>query len=337
MEWKSGENVLLTYIKLIIKTYSLKLIIYFFAFFFQSCKNLKFIDLSYSKDLICTPNFFEVPNLENFILKGCSNLVEIHQSLGQLRKLIILNLKDCINLKYLPSKLKTNSLKVFNLCGCLKFQKLSNFMGKCLKVLDLSETAIEEVPSFVSGFQNLEWLSVHGCRGQMSKPWWKFWGSSMPMGLKLPPFSSLQMLRELDASYCNLSGESIPDISCLPLLEILRPSGSNFSKNSILMRWKLSEFLGLSKLKGLELDNCSLNDESIPNDLSFLPSLEEIKLCGNNFVNLPPGCISNINRLWRLDLKCCSRLQTLPMFPSSLGCLNASTCVPIKLLSETQI
>ena len=42
----------------------------------------------------------------------------------------------------------------------------------------------------------------------------------MPMDLKLPPLSGLQMLRELDASYCNLSGESIPGINWLLSLEI---------------------------------------------------------------------------------------------------------------------
>ena len=157
------------------------------------------------------------------------------------------------------------------------------------------------------------------------------------MGLKLPPLSGLQMLREIDASYCNLSGEYVPDINCLPSLEILRLSGNNFSKKSILMWWKFIKFPSLPKLKELELNNCYLNDESIPDDLSYLPSLKKIALCGNNFVNLPHGYLSNLTCLWNLNLDSCSKLQVLPMFPPSLSNVNARNCGPISLLLENQI
>ena len=86
------------------------------------------------------------------------------------------------------------------------------------------------------------------------------------------------MLRELCACHCNLSDESIPDLSFLSSLEILRLSGNNFRWQSILKRLKSYDFSGLSKLKALELNNCNLNYESIPNNLSYFPSLEEISL-----------------------------------------------------------
>ncbi|KAI9073093.1 hypothetical protein K1719_044941 [Acacia pycnantha] len=52
----------------------------------QSFRSLKIISLFHSKDLIKTPNFDGIPHLEELILEGCSNLVEIHQSLGHHQK-----------------------------------------------------------------------------------------------------------------------------------------------------------------------------------------------------------------------------------------------------------
>ena len=127
MERNSSKNVLLTYF--VCSTYyehkffkANQLFFFLLCLFFQNFKNLKFIDLSFSKDLIGTPNFFEVPNLESLILEGCSNLIEIHQFVGQLRKLVVLNLKESTNLKYLPSKLETTSLKVFIFVDAQKFK-----------------------------------------------------------------------------------------------------------------------------------------------------------------------------------------------------------------------
>ncbi|XP_030963404.1 TMV resistance protein N-like isoform X1 [Quercus lobata] len=64
---------------------------------------LKFIDLSFSTNLIRTPDFFGVPRLVQLKLGGCSNLVEIHPSIGQLSRLKYLDLICCVSLTNLPS------------------------------------------------------------------------------------------------------------------------------------------------------------------------------------------------------------------------------------------
>ncbi|VVA21175.1 PREDICTED: TMV resistance N [Prunus dulcis] len=56
---------------------------------------LKILNLSHSHSLVTTPDLSGVPNLEKLILKDCINLVVIDESLGNLEKLIFLNLKDC--------------------------------------------------------------------------------------------------------------------------------------------------------------------------------------------------------------------------------------------------
>ncbi|CAI8589087.1 unnamed protein product [Vicia faba] len=60
--------------------------------------NLTHIDLSHSKNLIKMPNFKEIPNLESLALEGCIKLVKIDPSIGTLRRLSRLDLKNCTNL-----------------------------------------------------------------------------------------------------------------------------------------------------------------------------------------------------------------------------------------------
>ncbi|KAI9072895.1 hypothetical protein K1719_045140 [Acacia pycnantha] len=84
----------------------------------QMSRGLKFIDLSYSKDFIRTPDFSSLPNLEELILEGCLKLVEVHPSLGQHKKLVLLDVRDCKNLKALPSRMEMDSLKTLILSGC---------------------------------------------------------------------------------------------------------------------------------------------------------------------------------------------------------------------------
>jgi hypothetical protein len=70
------------------------------------------------------------------LLIGCTNLIEVHHSVGQHKKLVVLYLKDCKNLKTFPKKLEMDSLEELNLSGCSKVKKLPEF-GKNMKYLSL--------------------------------------------------------------------------------------------------------------------------------------------------------------------------------------------------------
>jgi len=63
--------------------------------------NLKILDLSYSKNLVKTPNLYS-SSLEKLLLEGCSSLVEVHQSIGHSKSLVCLNISGCSELKELP-------------------------------------------------------------------------------------------------------------------------------------------------------------------------------------------------------------------------------------------
>ncbi|RDX87100.1 putative disease resistance protein RPP1, partial [Mucuna pruriens] len=62
--------------------------------------NLIFLDLSYSKNLIEISDLKGVPRLKKLYLKECVNIVRIDSSIGNLRELASLNLKNCKNLVF---------------------------------------------------------------------------------------------------------------------------------------------------------------------------------------------------------------------------------------------
>ena len=97
---------------------------------------LRVLKLSHSENLIKTPDFTKVPNLEVLDLEGCTRLREIHQSLLRHNKLILLNLKGCTSLTTLPGKIFMESLKTLVLSGCSK-----SVMCNFLKALNTSLTS----------------------------------------------------------------------------------------------------------------------------------------------------------------------------------------------------
>ena len=108
---------------------------------------LKLIDLSDSQNLIKILNFSRVPNLKQLILQRCIRLSKIHASLENLKYLIRLDLNGCSKINELP-------------------ENLGNI--KNLKELDVSETAITELPSSFVLLKNLKVLSLRGCEGLSS-------------------------------------------------------------------------------------------------------------------------------------------------------------------------
>lgn len=77
------------------------------------------IDLRHSRDLIRTPDFSGFLALEKLILEDCISLIQIHDSIGDLQKLLILNLRNCTSLMELPEEMsRLNSLQELVLDGC---------------------------------------------------------------------------------------------------------------------------------------------------------------------------------------------------------------------------
>ncbi|KAI9104393.1 hypothetical protein K1719_022965 [Acacia pycnantha] len=132
----------------------------------QLLKKLKILNLSHSHDLVQTPNFSKLPNLEKLILKDCPRLSLIHHSIGLLDKLLLLNLEDCIGLQSLPRSIyRLKCLKTLILSGCLNIEKLEEDIEQMESLTTLIAPTIKQAPFSLPRLKSILYLSVCGHEG----------------------------------------------------------------------------------------------------------------------------------------------------------------------------
>ncbi|KAF5444602.1 hypothetical protein F2P56_033722 [Juglans regia] len=250
---------------------------------FLKLKKLKVMDFSGSENLMMIPDFSGCPSLQKLIFEGCTRLDKVHPSIGALKHLILLNLKDCKCLRSLPHEINLESLNLLILSGCSSFSKFPE-IGQNLSELYLDGTAIEELPLSIQHLTRLTLLNLGECKKLSVFPsdicclpalkTLILSGSTPTLSLR-NFFSGLTSLVTLDLSDCNLLDGALPDdLSGLSSLEILNLSGNNFTRlpDSISQQQKL-KLLSLYNCKKLQL---------LPN----LPSTTQIFPSGNIFSNI---------------------------------------------------
>ncbi|XP_070661736.1 disease resistance protein RUN1-like [Malus domestica] len=226
----------------------------------KSLHNLKTLDLSDSYSLQKSPDFSQVPNLEELILKYCISLSEIHPSIGHLKRLSLVNLTWCFKLISLPEDFyKLKSVETLLLNWCSKFREVHEDIGEMisLRILEAEETAIRKVPPSIVRLKNLTRLSLSGVES-----------IHLPFSLH-----GLNSLRELNLEWCNLADDAIPkDLGSLISLQDLDLSLNTFHT--------LPSLSGLSKLVTLRLIGCiSLRTiPDLPTTLKFLYAFQCLAL-----------------------------------------------------------
>ncbi|GLT65989.1 hypothetical protein SLA2020_383850 [Shorea laevis] len=259
-------------------------------------KNLKVLDLSHSHDLIGTSDISGLLNIEKLIFKGCINLIEVHQSIGNLSKLIDLDLENCQNLVHLPTEIcKLRFLENLNLYLCSKLGELPEDFGnmESLKELDIGCTAIKHLPMSIGHLKNL------------TNFFWNNEGSSLesPGTYDLSPLWSLTSVKELNLSFCKLSDNSFPrDLSGSQNLETLLLRGNAFQHLPIFLS-------NLPKLKKLDVSKCDLSGRSSPLVVAS-PFLKELTLSGNNFCSLPID-LTSLPLKAKVSLLFCNKLKVI--------------------------
>ncbi|GMY19743.1 TMV resistance protein N-like [Fagus crenata] len=305
----------------------------------ESFDKLKSIDLAYSSNLIITPDFTGVPNLEKLVLEWCINLRELHPSIGTLQKLSLLDLKYCKKLIHLPSKFEMKSLVTLKLSGCSKVKKIPEFVEKmkCLQKLHLDGTGITELPSSVGHLTSLSLLNLSRCKNLVCLP-------STICSLKLLESLYLRGCSKFDNLVENignvdglkelyLSGTAIKELpasverfTCLTYLTL------SDCKNLVCLP---STICSLKLLKSLDLSRCS-KFENLPENLGDVEGLKELNLSGTSIKELPSS-VEYLTSLTYLTLKDCKHLVCLPSTIcnlKSLECLNLFGCSQFDKLPE---
>ena len=285
--------------------------------------------------MIEIPDLSRAPNLKQLILQRCTKLYKIHASVGDLKRLIQLDLNGCKCLEILPHKISLEALEFFNLSGCSKLKKFPDIVENMshLSKLCLSETAIKDcknlssVPIAICSLMSLRTLNLSGCSRL----------DELPENL-----GKIESLEELDLSGTAITGlpSSIIHLKNLKVLSLSRCVGLSSNK---LMRFPLMQprrspnsmgmlersLIGLCSLTELDLSYC--NVQTIPNDLGCLSSLQMLNLNGNNFVCLPESIIQ-LSNLEYLFMRGCTHLRMLPELSLNIKYIDARKCTSLETL-----
>ncbi|XP_059429972.1 disease resistance protein RPV1-like isoform X2 [Corylus avellana] len=255
--------------------------------------NLKVLNLSNSKCLTKSPNFSQVPQLEILILEGCTSLVQVHESIGYLKRLVLLNLKNCTNLKVLPRSIcNLKSLETLDLSGCSVLEKLPKYMGDMMDLtkLPIDQTAIKKLPSSFGVCKNLKYVSLYGCSSL----------TELPNFLQAPHLECLVL--EGCTSLVEIH-ESIGHLKRLILLDLQRCENLRNLPNNISK---------LESLETLDLSKC-FNLEKLPEQLGNMTALTEL-FVDNTAIKKLPSSFSLLKNLETLSLRGCECLIELPEF-----------------------
>ena len=322
------------------------------------------LSLAYCDDLVCLPSTIcSLKSLESLNLSGCSNFDNLPKNLGNVKGLKRLDLRGT-TIKELPLSIeRLTSLTSLNIryckhlvclpnttCGfkfhdaldlstCLRFKNLPEnpWIIKDLGMLDLSDTAIEEIHSSIGGLIGLTSLTLRSCNNLVClqnticclKSLERLDLSMSSKFENLPEnLGNLKALKELDLSGTTIKEfpSSIEGLTSLTLLTL------RYCKNLVCLP---STICNLKLLECLDLFCCS-NFDNLPNNLGNVKGLKKLDLSGTAIKELPSS-FEHLTSLTSLVILDCNKLVSLPNTTCGFkfhGALDLSTCPRFKNLPE---
>ncbi|CAK9224463.1 unnamed protein product [Sphagnum troendelagicum] len=290
-----------------------------------SLLNLSVLDLTGSKSVtrISPKNSndeFPCKELRMLILKDCTALEELPQTIGKLSRLKNLDVQGCSTLKALPDSFPCKELRMLILKDC---------------------TALEELPQTIGKLSRLKNLDVQGCSTLKALP------DSVGELVELTQLnlSNCTTLKRLPDTICLLSKlQKLWLINCtkLKFLPIefgkLQRLDEFWADATSLSRLPYS-FSQLSNLEDLHLHKCE-NIQELPSMSGLFPCKELRMLILKDCTALEelPQTIGKLSRLKNLDVQGCSTLKALPDSVGELvelTQLNLSNCTTLKRLPDT--
>jgi hypothetical protein len=121
------------------------------------------MDLSESENLTEIPDLSKATNLKRLYLNGCKSLVTLPSTIGNLHRLVRLEMKECTGLELLPTDVNLSSLIILDLSGCSSLRTFP-LISTRIECLYLENTAIEEVPCCIEDLTRLSVLLMYCCQ-----------------------------------------------------------------------------------------------------------------------------------------------------------------------------
>ncbi|KAH0745789.1 hypothetical protein KY285_007446 [Solanum tuberosum] len=211
---------------------------------------LKFLNLSYSYQLRRTPDFSELPKLEQLILERCINLTEVDESIGYLEGLTLLNLNGCTKLRRIPESIcMLKLLETLDISGCCNLEYAADGIG---------------MNQIVTSKHVLPWHPVQ----------WS-WLRKEKVCRRISSISFPASLVTLGLSDCNLGDNAFlhVDFSKLNVLKDLNLNGNPISCPPV-------SIIHLSRLEKLSLTSCTRlkSISQLPNGVNTVDANDCISL-----------------------------------------------------------
>ncbi|KAL2334425.1 hypothetical protein Fmac_015638 [Flemingia macrophylla] len=106
------------------------------------------------------------PSLRTLVINECTNLIEIHDSVGFLCNLEVFDARGCTRLIFGPRAIKLTSLECFGLGDCISLVNFPEILAPMNKLLwvDLQGTAINYLPLLMNNDEGLQVLRIGRCK-----------------------------------------------------------------------------------------------------------------------------------------------------------------------------
>ncbi|KDO36493.1 hypothetical protein CISIN_1g046284mg, partial [Citrus sinensis] len=315
------------------------------------------------------PSNFKPKNLVALNL-SCSKVEQLWEGEKNFKYLSALSFEGCKSLRSFPSNLHFVCPVTINFSYCVNLIEFPLISGKVTS-LNLSKSAIEEVPSSIECLTDLKKLNLKYCK-RLKRISTRFCKLRSLVDLFLNGCVNLERfpeilekmehlerinlnktaITELPSSFENLPGleelfvedcsklDKLPDnignLKCLFIISAVGSAISQLPSSSVAYSNRLgvlyfSRCKGLAYLGHLDMRNCAVME--IPQEIACLSSLTTLNLSGNSFESLPAS-IKQLSQLRSLHLEGCKMLQSLPELPLCLESLDLTGCNMLRSLPE---
>ena len=262
--------------------------------------NLGVLNLGFCEYVREIPDLSNLQNLKQLMLEGCRNLTEIHASIGELRKLEVLDSSLCDKLKTFPRAFKSPSLRQLSLHDCKSLKNFPEILENVdITCLDISYTGIDKLPWSICNLTKLTQL----------------WIYQSEMVVEIP--SCIFLLPQIEQIHINCKEG-----------KVMIPCDSKEAQPQQAIRPNKHDAYRLL------ISRCNISDDLMTTYLSRFINVQHLDLSGNPITILPTW-IKQCHLLQTLNLSECRHLGEVKAIPPNIQRLEATNCTSLCSFSKT--